>query len=322
MNSFAFETLLALHSIVNLVNLTISSSIFLKVYPKNSFLKCSHSSTKYNRDNKAPLRRLDFKGFFELLDRNSNDNTFVFVLEKLDKDDLKHQFDNHNVNCNCHIRDGELGKFLTPIVEELYMCGKANFEIYNTRLENRLACNIYHCYKWQDIETGFDCYHYYHGECLENWKAYHIDKNEGITKTIKCSSCQSNIREKYDNVYTCEWKVDGSGSMWSSDARIEVIDIENLGDVEITDTSNTPNFKEQQNIAITRYNHLHKVEQESFQNYMKNNTMKCQVPETKHQSSRIIMEPDKYVPNKLTVKHLLFRNFFYPQWVYIPLIIR
>ena len=32
-------------------------------------------NTKWNRDGKAPLRRLDFKGFFELLDRNSNDNT-------------------------------------------------------------------------------------------------------------------------------------------------------------------------------------------------------------------------------------------------------
>ena len=51
----------------------------------------------WNRDGKAPLRRLNFKGFFQLLERNSNDNAFVFVLKKLDKDELKHQFDDHNV---------------------------------------------------------------------------------------------------------------------------------------------------------------------------------------------------------------------------------
>ena len=41
---------------------------------------------------------------------------------------------------------------------------------------------------------------------------------------------------------------------------------------------------------------------------MKNNKMKCQVPETKRQSSRISMKPDRYGQNNLTVKHLLFPN--------------
>ena len=86
----------------------MSSSIFLKVYSKISFLKYSHSNTKWNRDGKAPLRHLDCKGFFDLLDRNSNHNAFVFVLEKLEKYELKHQFDDHNIIFNCHIRDGKL----------------------------------------------------------------------------------------------------------------------------------------------------------------------------------------------------------------------
>ena len=36
--------------------------------------------------------------------------------------------------------------------------------------------------------------------------------------------------------------------------------------------------------------------------------MKCQVPETKRQSSRIIIEPDRYGQNNLTVKNLLFHK--------------
>ena len=88
--------------------------------------------------------------------------------------------------------------------------------------------------------------------------------------------------------------------------RIEVIDIDNSVDVEVTYTPNNLNFKEQQSIAITRYNNLPQAEQESYQNYMKSNKMMCQVPETKRQSSRISIKPDRYGQNNLTVKHLLF----------------
>ena len=76
-------------------------------------------------------------------------------MEKLEKDELKHRCDVHNVVFNCHTRDEELGKFLTPSVEELSMFGKGNFGSYNNRLGNRLACNICHCYKWQDTDTVY-----------------------------------------------------------------------------------------------------------------------------------------------------------------------
>ena len=93
---------------------------------------------------------------------------------------------------NFHIRDGELCKIWTPSVDELSIFVKANLESCNTRLENRLACHICHCYKWQDTETEYtpecrpiDCYYYYHGECLEKWKAYHLENNKGIAKKNK-----------------------------------------------------------------------------------------------------------------------------------------
>ena len=189
---------------------------------------------------KAPLRRLGFKGFFELLDRNSNDNDFAFVLERLDKDELKHQFDIHNVVFDCHIRDGDLCKILTPSLEDLSLFRKGNFDNYNNRLVHRLTCNICRCYKWKDTDTGytpdcrpFDCYHYYYGKCLESWKSFHLEKNKGIVKTIRCSLCQSNAREMFENLYACEWKINGSGSMLSPDTRIEVIDIDDSVDVEV-----------------------------------------------------------------------------------------
>ena len=65
------------------------------------------------------------------------------------------------------------------------------------------------------------------------------------------------------------------GSILSPDARIEVIDIDDSIDVEVTDTPNNPNFKEQQSIAITRCNTLLLSDQQSYKNYMKNNKMMC-----------------------------------------------
>ena len=49
------------------------------IFKHFTLFKCSYSITKWNRDSKIPLRRLEFKGSFELLDRNSNHNTFVYV---------------------------------------------------------------------------------------------------------------------------------------------------------------------------------------------------------------------------------------------------
>ena len=76
---------------------------------------------------------------------------------------------------NFHIRDGELGKILTPSVDELSIFVKDTFGSHNSRLENRLACNISHYYEWQYTGTyctpecrPFNCYHYYHDEYLEN----------------------------------------------------------------------------------------------------------------------------------------------------------
>ena len=58
--------------IVNLPN-GINKKLNLKKY--------SHTNIHCNTKRKSSLHRLDFKGFFEQLDRYSNDNAFVFVLE-------------------------------------------------------------------------------------------------------------------------------------------------------------------------------------------------------------------------------------------------
>ena len=283
---------------------------------KISLKKSSHSISNWSKDVKSPLRRLDFKGFFELLDRRSKENAFVFVLEKLHNNELKDQFEDHNVVFQCNIRDGELGKIKNPIPDELTLIKKGNFEVYNKRLVDRLACNICHFYKWHDTDTGytpecrpFNCYHYYHGECLETWKSYHLQKNNGIVITIKCSLCQSNVRKIYDDLYACEWKIDGSGEKIASKIRIEVLDTDDSDDVQVSDTAiNNPNFKQKQKMALTRYKNLQKANEIAYQEFMKNNKVSYLVPDTKRISSRVSSKPDRYGQNKPIVKHVLLDN--------------
>ena len=47
----------------------------------------------------------------------------------------------------------------------------------------------------------------------------------------------------YENLYAYEWKINGSGVKLSSNARIEVIDIDDSDDVEVTDIPNNPDFQ-------------------------------------------------------------------------------
>ena len=158
------------------------------------------------------------------------------------------QFNGLHVILNCTYQDYELGKILKSSVNELFEFVKGNIESYHSRVEIRLPYNICHCYKWLDNVNGyvpeyrpFNYYHYYHRDCLKYWEKIILIQNYGIAKQINCTFCKSVVRKVYDNVYDCEWKFDGSGVKLSSDARIEIIDLEESEEIEETDVSN---FKE------------------------------------------------------------------------------
>jgi len=102
-------------------------------------------------------------------------NQFLFVLERFDQVGLYKQFDDLKVIFNIIVHDSELGKILIPSDDELAESFNSNNEKYNTRIENRLTCNIYHFYKYIGKVNGyapkyrpFDFYYYCHGDCLED----------------------------------------------------------------------------------------------------------------------------------------------------------
>ena len=149
----------------------------------------SHSNTNWNQKVNISLHRSGFKEFFFMLDSNLKDNRFIFVFESLDQDGLYKQFDDINVVFNCPVQDSELDKILKPSDDELAESFNSNNERYNTRIGNRLSCNICYFYKYFCKVNGyapecrpFDCYHYYHGVCLGNWKLFNLKQNKGVAK--------------------------------------------------------------------------------------------------------------------------------------------
>ena len=134
---------------------------------------------------------------------------------------------------------------LRPSDIVLYDFIKGKTENSHCRIEDRLSCHICYCYKYLDTSNGylpecrlFNCYHFYHRDCLEHWKKFQLKHNDGTVKPINCTLCKSVVGECYVSLYACEWKIDTSGIKISSGTMIELIDLE---DVEET---NTPNFKE------------------------------------------------------------------------------
>ena len=106
---------------------------------------------------------------------------------------------------------------LKPSVDELADFVNENNESYNTRIENRfhviiiISTNILIMSMGVHQNFVLCCYHYYHGDCLEDWKMFHLKQNKGVAKQINCSSCRYTVRDVFYNSYACEWKVDGSG---------------------------------------------------------------------------------------------------------------
>ena len=126
-------------------------------------------------------------------------------------------------------------------------------------------------------------------------------------KQIKCAYYQYPVRDAFDNLYTCKWKVDGSGIKLPVNSKIEIVIVGDSGDSEESDTSD---FREQQSSAINVYNTKLKVTLEKLKVWMDDNRLQENTLDKKRQGGRVRNAPDRYGNNNfsLTVKTLVVRN--------------
>ena len=162
-------------------------------------------------------------------------------MKRLDKVGLYNQCNDLKVAFNWILQDSELANILKPSDNELSKFVNRNIESYNRYVKTRLSCNICHGYKYLNNLNGyaleccsFKCYHYYHKDCLEQWKKFKVLQNNTIANPINCTVYKNGVRELYNNVYACEWNVYGSRVEVSPDTKIEVIDLEESKEDEKT----------------------------------------------------------------------------------------
>ena len=140
-----------------------------------------------------------------------------------------------------------------------------------------MLCNIFNFYKYIGKVNGyvpeyrpFDCYHYYHGDCLEDWKLFNLKQNKGVAKKMNCSYCRCLVRDLFDNWYACKYKVDGSGVKLPSKSKNKIV---NLDDSEDSEETDTPNFRERHNLALKDYNAKLKITEVLYRSFKDKNKL-------------------------------------------------
>ena len=99
---------------------------------------------------------------------------------------------------------------------------------------------------------------------------FNLKQNKGVAKQIKCSYCQCPVRDAFDNLYACKWKVDGSGVKLPATSKIKIFNVDNSENNEETDT---PNIRERQTLALKDYNAKLKVTKEKYRAFMNKNRL-------------------------------------------------
>ena len=114
----------------------MSFSIFTVIFTKKDSKKTSNSTTIWNDKVKIVLNRSVFDKIIKILEKYKNDNIITFVLERLDKDDLKNYFNDGKVIFFARLYECDLVNILQSIVLELSDIVIGAMEIYNKRVED------------------------------------------------------------------------------------------------------------------------------------------------------------------------------------------
>lgn len=114
----------------------MSFSIFTVIFTKKDSKKTSNSTTIWNDKVKIVLNRSVFDKIIKILKKYKNDNIITFVLERLDKDDLKNYFNDGKVIFFARLYECDLVNILQSIVLELSDIVIGAMEIYNKRVED------------------------------------------------------------------------------------------------------------------------------------------------------------------------------------------
>ena len=140
---------------------------------------------------KIVLVRSSFDSIVKMLEL-STDNNVTFVIERLNLDNFKLEFENIKNVFSAKLNELDLIKLKIPSESE--MCGIIAGEraMYGERIKERLSCKI--CLEYDVPSFGgfpsaklFQCLHFFHPQCVTNWKAWVLTTgNRSGSRNVCC----------------------------------------------------------------------------------------------------------------------------------------
>ena len=123
------------------------------------------------------LVRSSFDSIVKMLESQSADDIFTFVLKRLTVDNLKVEFNNMKFVFSTKPNEPDLMKLKIHSKAELRGIIQGDRTMYDERIKERLSCKI--CLKYDVLLLGglplakpFQCLHYFHPKCIANWKEF------------------------------------------------------------------------------------------------------------------------------------------------------
>ena len=181
---------------------------------------CNHSKTfhsleSWNDKKNDVLARSSFDSIVKMLESQHADDIFTFVLERLTKDNLQVVYENTKFIFTAKVNELDLIKLKIPSNAELSGIFQGDRTMYDERIKDRLSCKI--CLKYDvpllgglPLSKPFQCLHYFHSQCITNWKEFGLTSGECRGHLNICFYCRSELSSQYTDLYDYDWNLDGT----------------------------------------------------------------------------------------------------------------
>ena len=198
-----------------------------------------------------------------MLESQSADNIFTFVLERLTADNLKVEFNNMKFVFPTKINEPDLMKFKIPSKAELRDIIQGDRTMYDERIKERLSCKI--CLKYDVLLLGglplakpFQCLHYFHQKYIANWKEFSLtNKNRPGYLNISFF-CSSKLSIQYTDLYDYDWNLNGTVTRLNKNRRFQTGVDNNIASTRSSLSISNPNqIRDDQDNRLKLYKTMH-----------------------------------------------------------------
>ena len=243
---------------------------------------CNHSKTfhsleSWNDKKNDVLARSSFDSIVKTLESQHADDIFTFVLERLTKDNLQVVYENTKFIFTAKVNELDLIKLKIPSNAELSGIFQGDRTMYDERIKDRLSCKI--CLKYDvpllgglPLSKPFQCLHYFHSQCITNWKEFGLTSGECRGHLNICFYCRSELSSQYTDLYDYDWNLDGTVTRSNNNKRFPSVVDNNKASTRLSlsdsNITNPNQIRDDQDDRLKVYKTMHEEQQRLFVLFM------------------------------------------------------